>query len=247
MTDSIGWRQKFAVLIPSTNTSVQPEFDDMRPVGVTNHISRIRIPNIPLNDNSDFQRLIELIAAAQNEAVDAVMSCEPDRLVLGISAETFWDGLAASRKLKDELHQRTGLPVSMGSQACEAAFKVLGMRRIAVITPYQPVGDQNVQRFFSEAGFEVKRIKGLRCESPVKIAHVQESTLAATIRELDGDDIDGVVQVGTNLAMARLAGHAETWLGKPVVAINTAIYWHALRESGVTDRISGFGSLLERY
>jgi maleate isomerase len=47
--------------------------------------------------------------------------------------------------------------------------------------------------------------------------------------------------------MARLAGHAETWLGKPVVAINTAIYWHALRESGVTDRISGFGSLLERY
>jgi maleate isomerase len=38
--------KKFAVLIPSTNTSVQPEFDDMRPVGVTNHISRIRIPNI---------------------------------------------------------------------------------------------------------------------------------------------------------------------------------------------------------
>lgn len=247
MTDSIGWRQKFAVLIPSTNTSVQPEFDDMRPAGVTNHISRIRIPNIPLNDNADFQRLIELIAAAQNEAVDAVMSCEPDRLVLGISAETFWDGLAASRKLKAELHERTGLPVSMGSEACEAAFKALNMKKIAVITPYQPVGDQNVQRFFEEAGYEVKRIKGLRCESPVKIAHVSESTLAAALRELADDDIDGLVQVGTNLAMARLAAHAETWLAKPVVAINTAIYWHALRDSGVTDRKSGFGSLLERH
>lgn len=247
MTDSIGWRQKFAVLIPSTNTSVQPEFDAMRPAGVTNHISRIRIPNIPLSNNADFQRLIELIAAAQNEAVDAVMSCEPDRLVLGISAETFWDGLAASQKLKTELHERTGLPISMGSEACDAAFKVLNMRRIAVVTPYQPVGDQNVTRFFEEAGFEVVRIKGLRCESPVHIAHVQESTLAATLRELDGDDVDGLVQVGTNLAMARLAGHAETWLGKPVVAINTAIYWHALRQSGVTDRISGFGSLIERH
>ena len=42
MTDSLGFRKKFAVLIPSTNTSVQPEFDAMRPVGVTNHISRIR-------------------------------------------------------------------------------------------------------------------------------------------------------------------------------------------------------------
>ena len=247
MTDSIGWRHKFAVLIPSTNTSVQPEFDDMRPPGVTNHISRIRIPNIALHSDEDFNRLIALIAEAQDEAVDAVMSCEPDRLVMGISAETFWDGLSASRKLKVQLHDRTGLPVTMGSEACDAAFQVLGMKKIAVVTPYQPVGDRNVARFFEESGYEVKRIKGLRCESPVHIAHVSEAQLRDALHELDGDDIDGLVQVGTNLAMSRLAGQAETWLRKPVVAINTAIYWHALRESGVTDRMGGFGSLLERH
>lgn len=247
MSDSLGWRHKFAVLVPSTNTSVQPEFDAMRPPGVTNHISRIRIPNIPLHDDADFDRLIALIAEAQNEAVDAAMSCEPDRLVLGISAETFWDGLAASRKLKADLNERTGLPVSMGSEACEAAFGVLEMKRIAVVTPYQPVGDRNVVRFFEETGFEVRRIKGLRCESPVKIAHVSTARLRDALVELDGDDIDGLVQVGTNLAMARLAASAETWLAKPVVAINTAIYWHALRQSGVTDRIEGFGALLERH
>ena len=247
MSDSLGWRQKFAVLIPSTNTSVQPEFDDMRPPGVTNHISRIRIPNIPLHNDADFERLIALIAATQDEAVDSAMSCEPDRLVLGISAETFWDGLTASRELKAQLHEHTGLPVSMGSEACEAAFQALGMKKIAVVTPYQPVGDRNVVRFFEEAGFEVKRIKGLRCESPVKIAHVSEAQLRDALGELDGDDIDGLVQVGTNLAMARLAGQAETWLRKPVVAINTAIYWHALRGAGITDRQSGFGSLLERH
>ena len=47
--------------------------------------------------------------------------------------------------------------------------------------------------------------------------------------------------------MARLAGGAEMWMGRPVLAINTAIYWHALRESGTTDRIAGFGPLLERH
>lgn len=247
MSDSLGWRQKFAVLIPSTNTSVQPEFDAMRPPGVTNHISRIRIPNIALNDDADFQRLITLIAGAQDEAVDSVMSCEPDRLVLGISAETFWDGLKASRDLKKHLQERTGLPVSMGSEACAAAFAALGMRRLGVVTPYQPVGDRNVVRFFEESGFEVRRIKGLKCESPVKIAHVSESELRDALIEVDGDDIDGIVQVGTNLAMARLAASAEIWLKRPVVAINTAIYWHALRESGITDRVGGFGALLERH
>jgi maleate isomerase len=247
MTDSLGWREKFAVLIPSTNTSVQPEFDAMRPVGVTNHISRIRIPNIPLHTNEDFNRLIELIAAAQNDAVDSVMSCEPTRLVLGISAETFWDGLQASHKLKAELQERTQLPVSMGSEACAKAFKALGMKTLAVLTPYQPVGDQNVVRFFEESGYQVKRIKGLRCESPVKIAHASESELRGALRELDGDDIDGIIQVGTNLAMARLAAQAEIWLEKPVVAINTAIYWDALRSSGIPDKIAGFGSLLEKF
>lgn len=247
MGDSLGWRQKFAVLIPSTNTSVQPEFDAMRPTGVTNHISRIRIPNIPLNDDADFQRLIELIAAAQDEAVDSVMSCEPDRLVLGISAETFWDGLKASRDLKKHLAERTGLPVTMGSEACAAAFQALGIKRLGVVTPYQPVGDRNVQRFFEESGFEVRRIKGLRCESPVRIAHVGEQALRDALIEVDGDDIDGIIQVGTNLAMARLAASAEVWLKRPVVAINTAIYWHALRESGITDRVGGFGALLEKH
>jgi len=247
LADSLGWRKKFAVLVPSTNTSVQPEFDAMRPPGVTNHISRIRIPNIPLRDDADFQRLIELIAAAQDEAVDSVMTCEPDRLVLGISAETFWDGLKASRDLKRQLEERTRLPVSMGSEACDAAFAALGVKRIAVVTPYQPVGDRNVVRFFEESGYEVKRIRGLRCESPVKIAHVSEAELRDALLELDGDDIDALVQVGTNLAMARLAGSASLWMRRPVIAINTAIYWHALRSSGIDDRIAGWGPLLERH
>jgi maleate isomerase len=245
--DSLGWRRTFGVLVPSTNTSVQPEFDEMRPAGVTNHISRIRIPNMPLATNADFDRLIELIAAAQDEAVESVMSCEPDHLVLGISAETFWNGLQASRDLKAHLVRLTGLPISMGSEACGAALDLFGAKRIAVVTPYQPVGDENVIRFFGECGYEVRRLKGLRCASPVKIAHVTERELASALRELDGDDIDVLVQVGTNLAMARLAAQAEHWLRKPVIAINTAIYWHALRSSGIEDKVRGFGALLERH
>jgi maleate isomerase len=73
-----------------------------------------------------------LIADAQDETVDSAMSCEPDRLVLGISAETFWDGLKASRDLKKHLEDKTALPVSMGSEACAAAFGALGMKRIRI-------------------------------------------------------------------------------------------------------------------
>jgi maleate isomerase len=47
--------------------------------------------------------------------------------------------------------------------------------------------------------------------------------------------------------MVGLAAAAELWLGKPVTAINTATYWHALRQYGILDKMPGFGRLLEEF
>jgi maleate isomerase len=47
--------------------------------------------------------------------------------------------------------------------------------------------------------------------------------------------------------MAEVAAAAEFWLDKPVIAINTATYWYALRDYGIRDRIPGWGSLLMEY
>ena len=55
------------------------------------------------------------------------------------------------------------------------------------------------------------------------------------------------MQAGTDLAMADLAGEAERWLGIPVIAINVATYWSALRANGIDDRIRGFGALLSEH
>jgi maleate isomerase len=76
---------------------------------------------------------------------------------------------------------------------------------------------------------------------------VPPSTLAKELRALDGDDIDAILQVGTNLSMVRLAAAAELFLGKPVVAINTATWWHALRANGIHDKLDGFGRLMSEF
>lgn len=248
MVDSLGYRMKFGVIAPSTNTSVQPEFDGMRPVGVTNHFSRITIPDDPVHSDADFDQLVANIRLTMMDAIDSVMSCSPGHLVMGMSAETFWDGKDGSIKLQRRVEERAGVKVTMGSEACEAALKQYkGIKRVAVVTPYMPIGDSQVRRFFSDIGYEVVALKGLKCTSPMLIAHESEQTLRDAIIELNGPSVDAIVQVGTNLAMARLAGIAEFWLDKPVIAINTATYWHALRKNGINDKVQGFGSLLTRY
>jgi maleate isomerase len=76
---------------------------------------------------------------------------------------------------------------------------------------------------------------------------VTPEVLRPKLLGLDGPDIDAIVQVGTNLSMVHLAAAAELWLGKPVIAINTATYWHALRQNGITEKVQGFGRLLEEF
>ena len=37
------------------------------------------------------------------------------------------------------------------------------------------------------------------------------------------------------------------WLKKPVFASGPVIYWSALRKMGITDQMTGFGSLMEHH
>lgn len=247
MADALGWRGKFAVVAPSTNTIVQPDFDDMRPVGVTNHFGRITVPNMPLRNDEDFTALMGMIEGELYHAVDRCMTCAPDHLLMGMSSAMFWGGLEPSEKRRREMERHSGLKVTAGSFAVQAALQVFGVTRIAVISPYQPIADRQVTQFFTDCGFEVVRLTGLKCPSPIAIAEVGEAALRRHISEIDGDDIEAIVQVGTNLSMTRLAAAATLWLGKPVVAINTATYWHALRSCGIDDKIAGFGPLLAEH
>ena len=108
MTDALGWRKKFAVLAPSTNTIVEPDFYAMRVPGVTAHFSRIHIRNQDLSSDAAFQNLLAQIREEINYAIDRVMTCEPDYVVMGMSAETFWDGVEGNRAFKRRVSERAG-------------------------------------------------------------------------------------------------------------------------------------------
>jgi maleate isomerase len=243
--DVQGYRRLFGILGPSTNTIVQPDFDDLRPVGVTNHYSRIVTPNSKAISNETFMAGTQKIAEGVLDAVRSVMTCEPDYLVMGMSAITFYGGLKGADAFQRSIEQTAGVKISIGSHSCAAALAAYGgIRRIAFLSPYYPVANAEVRGYFAEAGFETVRDVPLQCPSWTSIAQVPEARLVRVLRELDGPDIDAIVQVGTNLSMMRLAAEAESWLGKPVIAINAATYWHALRANGIDDRVPGFGRLL---
>lgn len=247
MTDQLGYRGRIAIVVPSTNTSCQPECEMLRPRGVTNHTGRITIKERPLTTEQAFMEHVQLMRDGMRAGIDQIVTCQPTHVIMGVALEAFWGGVEAADELQRELTERAGVGISMGSTATRAALKLLGAKRIAVLTPHQPRGDEQVRNYFEAAGFAVKRLTGLKCASPTLIAHTTEQQVIDALRALNGDDVDALVQVGTNLACIRLAADAERWFGKPVLAINAITYWDALRRSGIADKIQGCGSVLENF
>lgn len=247
MTDALGWRKKFGVLAPSTNTIVEPDFHAMAVRGVTSHISRIHIKDQDLSSDEKMLRILEQIDNEILFAVDRIMTARIDYLIMGMSSETFWEGIEGNRTFIKRLEDYTGLQVATGASACQEALEAFKINKIAVITPYQAAADEKLRCFLCDIGVEVVRLKGLRSPTAIATAEVCEDTLRNYLQELDGDDVDAIVQMGTNLSMLRLADEAERWLGKPIIAINAAIWWYALRHNDIQDQVYGCGRLLREF
>ena len=248
MPDVAGFRAKIAVIVPSTNAMVEADFNHLfRIPGVTFQAGRMFFENPALDSDEAFRRLLGQVDRAFETAVRDVMTSEPDYLVMGMSAPTFWGGREGGAAFLERARELCGLGVTTGGEACSAALDALGARRIAVLSPYQPVMREQIVRYFEESGFPVVRSVDLECASATAIAAVTPEELRGALREIDGPDVDAILQVGTNLSMVRLAAEAEGWLGKPVVAVNAALAWHAYRANGLDDRIYGCGRLLSDH
>ena len=108
MTDALGWRKKFGVLVPSTNTIVEPDFYRMAVSGVTSHLSRIHVRDQNMSSDGAFEGLLDQLRAEMDLTVQRVMTAEPDYLVMGMSAETFWGGMEGNRELKEQITKLSG-------------------------------------------------------------------------------------------------------------------------------------------
>jgi maleate isomerase len=252
--DVYGWRKKFGVIAPGPNTSLQPHLDALRPPGVTNHISRLEIANKPMGTPEEFHALMSDVNASLERAVDVAMTCEPDHLIIGIAADSIWGGgFDKVKEVKDRIaariaHAGSSIDVTMPADAIAHAFKALNVgKNIAVISPSLPGIDANLHELYESLGCRLVRSKHLGIKLSPLIAQVPEAVLRDAIRELDGDDIDAIVQIGANLPFRRVAVEAENWLGKPVLAVNTVSYWHALRTSGINDKVYQEGRLLAEF
>ncbi|MGY8871486.1 MAG: maleate cis-trans isomerase family protein [Pseudomonadales bacterium] len=247
--DAMGWRGKIGVLTPAPNTIVENEYHEMAPRGVINIVNRYYVPNQKVRSDEDWMVIMKNTRAHVAGAVESLVQAKMDHLIMGMSSESFMGGVEGSMALRRELKAAAGgnIEVTVGAEAAELAFDTVGAKRIALLTPYYPVVDKNAVAYFTERGFKVVAVEGLKCKSIIHVGAQGPDTLIPATKRLAEAKPDAIIQLGTNLRYAKVADEAERWLDIPTFSVGTAIYWAALRKMGINDKMSGFGSLLEHY
>ncbi|MDD9906119.1 MAG: hypothetical protein OXT06_21320 [Rhodospirillaceae bacterium] len=234
------WRQvehRVGLLIPSSNSQIEPEYYAVMPPSVSVHTARLTLVEVTddgfARQDDDIVSQSRLLATAN---VEAILYC--------ITSASFFIGRDYDAALKRRIEKATGLPVLIAAQTVIAALRALGVDRIALATPFVPEGTDRAQRFLEANGFEVLAAGGLGYTDNFAIATIESEAIRRLVRTVDRKDAEAILIPGGNMPCLSLVAEMEAELGKPVVTTNAAGIWALLRQLDVTDPIQGAGRLL---
>ena len=248
-------RLKLGVLIPASNTTVESEMWDVllsnreALAGVGLHASPILTPSPRFGNAEELENYKQTFNANIVKTVETAMLAEPQYLILGFSMEHFYATVEENAAQPRLIEEKTGLGMATWAKAAPAALNRFGARRIGLMCPFDPTGLANAIAFFGNLGFDVVSAVGFGCASGIDVGHVPDSYKEKAIRErlLGHGGIDAIVQCGTNMSSLALAERLEPEIGVPLIGINAATLWYALRENGITAPLTGGSRLLREF
>ncbi|MEK9722719.1 MAG: hypothetical protein VW405_04440 [Rhodospirillaceae bacterium] len=232
MPDRFGPRGVCAVIVPQQNANMQPEYEAMRPDGVSNQVYRF--------DISVHDRVPEAVL----DTVPQTHGCFPDMIIVGNSFEmrnVAPDAYEAYRARLEAAAQ--GVPLTTAADGCLAALRTLGAKRIGVLSPMSEEYSKSVQAYYTHYGFETPYATWLEIKNPKDIINVTEDRILAAFETPGFDEVDTILHVGGALGIVGMLASLEAKLGRPIVSSNAAAYWYALRRFGIADTREDLGTL----
>ncbi|WP_216636989.1 aspartate/glutamate racemase family protein [Sulfitobacter alexandrii] len=204
------------------------------------HVTRIRFQNPTTPEN--------LRAMGPDLATAAAMLVPGARLAALAFACT-----SASVTISNEVvaqaigRVQPDVPVVTPSLAAVEAFRVLGVRRIALLTPYLPETTVPMIDFLEDNGLSVVRCACFGLGDDRDMARLSHDCVVEAAVGLDHDDVEGVFLSCTAMPGLDVIAAIEARIGKPVVGSNQATLWRlrALAGLPVRPEASGTGRLFD--
>jgi maleate isomerase len=226
----------FGVLIPSTNTTVEIEYNRLLPEALQVHTGRLGkggdtafMPSL----DADVAYQSKLLGSAKVEVICLAQT----------SASLFDDDYDA--RCNRLMSEGAGVPSLTSAEAVGQAVQALGARRIALVSPYSDLVIGRAKRYFeTRHGLQVLAVEGFGATDAYAIGALGAENATDAFARIDRPEIEALVVPGGNFPTMRLIADWERRFGKPVVTTNQAALWAMLRVMKYQEKLPGLGRLL---
>jgi maleate isomerase len=238
-----GWRAKLGFLVPAGTPTVEPEMFQLAPRGVSVHFQRMVARGADGTLAGVEERITTQIAHME-ESAELLSMMRPDVMVLAHTATSYRLGRKDEEALAGRIRARTGIPFISAFGSVIAALEHLGVKRVALGTPYDEKLTLQAKENLESCGREVVSFDWLR--NVRSIFEEPPTRVYGLGRKVDRPEAQAVFLSGVGMPTIEVLDALDRDLGKPVISSSGAMMWNALRVAGVAPVIPGYGRLFSK-
>lgn len=231
-----GWRARIGLIVPSLNTTAEPEFARHLPPGVSMHTARLTL------DAGTTEELREMTDEL-DDCCERLATADVDVLALGCTTSTILNG---PERLEARMSEQYDVPSVTTAASLVRALEALDIDSVALATPYVDELNSIEVDYLESAGVDVVALDGLEISTGQEIGRRFPESAHRQVASLNRGDADGVVVSCANYRTGEIHELLEADLGVPVVTSNQALLWDALERAGVAHDDVPLGALFER-
>ena len=228
---------RLGLLVPSSNSTQEPEFVQMLPPSVSLHVTRLTLSRI------DPESTVNIVAELEKES-RKLADADVDIVVLAATAPSTRLGKGYDAQLIKRMQDASGKPATTAATAMLDAFAALDVRRVALAAPWSEATNKWVVAFLEAHGIEVVSQVAMGVVSNNDVARLSPETAFEHGRKADRKEADAVFLACGNWWTASVVERLEQAVGKPVLTTNNVTVWQALKKMGVAESGPGLGRLL---
>jgi maleate cis-trans isomerase len=233
-------RLRVGLLLPSSNTSQEPEFTRIMPDGVTLHVARLPLRTV---EPSSTAKIVEDIESESQKLADA----DVHAIVLAATAPSSRNGPGYDQTLIKRIETASGRKATTASTALVQALEVLDARRLVIAAPWSDAVNATTAAFIEASGFTVLAHRAMGHVSNLEIGRLAEQTAYELGQAIDRPDAGAVMLACGNWLTMGIVDQLEATLGKPVLTTNQVSLWAVLRLAGYHAPVFGWGRLLREF
>jgi maleate isomerase len=239
----MGLRKRIGVMIPSTNTTCEADFQMTAPQGVTIHGQRMWITN-----DAEGEASMERMNADIESGARYLATAKVDVIAYGCTTGSFYKGLGWDKEMLARIERAAGVPAVATSPSAVAALRFFGAKKLSVASPYPQWNNNKLRAYLEANGFEVLNVDGEPVAAkagPQGINDQDPESVIEFASHVCRQEADVLFCSCTAWRSLEAVEALEKRTGKPVVTSNQATIWAAFRKIGVHQPIHGFGKLLQ--